>query len=146
MCIRDRSQAAQDVKEAAYGYAKDRTASVINEAALRGDTSLGEEGDPIMNMLGPGWWKKFLPQNLLWGNFAGVPVTEKEKEAYRIKQLAKEDPEAFEKYLQNKGVYRSEGMNLPALINFSMRYPEYGVSFETEKKANGGIASLRRKK
>ena len=39
-------------------------------------------------------------------------------------------------------------MNLPALINFSMRYPEYGVSFETEKKPyfDGGIASLRRKK
>ena len=142
------SQATEDVKKAAYGYAKDRTASVIEEAALRRDPGAGVEGDPIMNMLGPGWWKKFLPQNLLWGNFAGVPVTEREKEDYRIKQLAKEDPEAFEKYLQEQGVYRSEGMNLPALINFSMRYPEYGVSFETEKKPyfDGGIASLRRKK
>ena len=142
------SQAAEDVKKAAYGYAKDRTASVIEKAALRKDPAAGVEGDPIMNMLGPGWWKKFLPQNLLWGNFAGVPVTEKEKEAYRIKQLAKEDPEAFEKHLQKQGVYRSEGMNLPALINFSMRYPEYGVNFETGKKSyfDGGIASLRRKK
>ena len=141
------SQATEDVKKAAYGYAKDRTASVIEEAALRRDPGAGVEGDPIMNMLGPGWWKKFLPQNLVLGNWAG-PVTEKEKEAYRIKQLAKEDPEAFEKYLQEQGVYRSEGMNLPALINFSMRYPEYGVSFETEKKPyfDGGIASLRRKK
>ena len=135
--IKDTSQPFTDVKKAAYEYAKEQSGrpDVLEGAAVQRDATAGTMGNLLQNFLS---WD--------FPNVLRLKPTQKMREEKQLKQLKEQDPVMFEKLLQSKGIYRSEGLNLPALINFSMQYPEYGVSFETEKKANGGIASLRRKK
>ena len=135
--IKDTSQPFTDVKKAAYEYAKEQSGrpDVLEGAAIQRDPTAGTMGNLLQNFLS---WD--------FPNVLRLKPTQKMREEKQLKQLKEQDPVMFEKLLQSKGIYRSEGLNLPALINFSMQYPEYGVSFETEKKANGGIASLRRKK
>ena len=137
--IKDTSQPFTDVKKAAYEYAKEQSGrpDVLEGAAIQRDPTAGTMGNLLQNFLS---WD--------FPNVLRLKPTQKMREEKQLKQLKEQDPVMFEKLLQSKGIYRSEGLNLPALINFSMQYPEYGVSFETEKKPyfDGGIASLRRKK
>jgi hypothetical protein len=133
--IKDTSQPFTDVKKAAYEYAKEQSGrpDVLEGAAVQRDATAGTMGNLLQNFLS---WD--------FPNILRLKPTQKIREENQLKQLKEQDPVMFEKLLQSKGIYRSEGLNLPALINFSMQYPEYGVSFETEKKANGGIAGVKK--
>ena len=133
--IKDTSQPFTDVKKAAYEYAKEQSGKpdVIEGAAVQRDATAGTMGNLLQNFLS---WD--------FPNILRLKPTQKMREENQLKQLKEQDPVMFEKLLQSKGIYRSEGLNLPALINFSMQYPEYGVSFETEKKSNGGIAGVKK--
>jgi len=89
------------------------------------------------------FWKKFLPQNIFLGNFAG-PVTDNEKLDAWLKDFQKRDPEGFAEWnLKNRG----QDVNNPITLDETAKFMDANKKIlgYSVPKAEGGITTLRSK-
>jgi len=105
---------------------------------------LRTESGPVANKLFNAYWtkdawKKFLPQNIFFGNFAG-PVTDKEKQDALIKNM-----EPRERYLYN--LARGQDPDNPITLDETAKFMDANKKIlgYSIPKAEGGITQLRSK-
>jgi len=139
--------AYKNVRSTGVDYATDQAAKVYDKRKRYVNETSGPWGEKFLNsILTADSYKKLLPQNWL-STFNQMipfmpykPVTEKEKEAKRLKEMDEK-----ELYLYNKarGMSPDQPLSGKGMLEFILQNPEiYG---SPQSFFDGGIASLRRK-
>ncbi len=134
--IKDVMQPARDVKKAAFDLFEEEQIKNYPTTSKQLRTESGPVANEFFNAyFTKDFYKKFLPQNIFFGNFAG-PVTDNEKLDALIKNM-----EPRERYLYN--LARGEDPDNPMTISETAKF------MDKNKKAigfsEGGITELRSK-
>ena len=134
--IKDVMQPAKDVKKAAFDLLEEEQIKNYPTTSKQLRTESGPVANELFNAyFTKDFWKKFLPQNIFFGNFAG-PVTDNEKLDALIKNM-----EPRERYLYN--LARGQDPDNPITISETANF------MDKNKRAigfsEGGITTLRSK-
>ena len=134
--IKDVMQPAKDVKKAAFDLLEEEQIKNYPTTSKQLRTESGPVANELFNAyFTKDFWKKFLPQNIFFGNFAG-PVTDNEKLDALIKNM-----EPRERYLYN--LARGEDPDNPITISETANFMDKNkrsIGF-----SEGGITTLRSK-
>ena len=134
--IKDVMQPSKDVKKAAFDLLEEEQIKNYPTTSKQLRTESGPVANELFNAyFTKDFWKKFLPQNIFFGNFAG-PVTDNEKLDALIKNM-----EPRERYLYN--LARGQDPDNPITISETANF------MDKNKRAigfsEGGITTLRSK-
>jgi len=142
--IKDVMQPAKDAQKAGIELLEEEQIKNFPTTSSQVHTEKGPVANELFNAY---WtkdaWKKFLPQNIFLGNFAG-PVTDNEKLDAWLKDFQKRDPEGFAKWnLENRG----QDVNNPITLDETAKFMDANKKIlgYSVPKAEGGITELRSK-
>ena len=140
----DVMQPAKDAQKAGFDLLEEEQIKNYPITSSQVHTEKGPVANELFNAY---WtkdaWKKFLPQNIFFGNFAG-PVTDNEKLDAWLKDFQKRDPEGFAEWnLKNRG----QDVNNPITLSETAKFMDANKKIlgYSVPKAEGGITGLRSK-
>ena len=142
--IKDVMKPAKDAQKAGFELLEEEQIKNFPITSSQVHTERGPVANELFNAY---WtkdaWKKFLPQNIFLGNFAG-PVTDNEKLDAWLKDFQKRDPEGFAEWnLKNRG----QDVNNPITLSETAKFMDANKKIlgYSVPKAEGGITTLRSK-